>query len=278
MLSAYEEDGPGDPTGMSRARAPSGELTDAEAEQRTEFERQLVGIVSHDIRNPLQAINLSAALGMKVLGDEQRMRHTLERIAGSATKALRMIDDLLDFTTARLSGGISVEPQPAELHGLVARAVEDEWASFPERQVELESAGDGRGLWDPERLAQVVRNLVSNALQHTLEGTPIRVESRGERDRVQISVHNAGEPIPREDLPQLFEPFQRDCNARPNGGRSLGLGLYITLHLVEAHGGTLDVRSHEGEGTTFTVELPRVSPKAGDSPQGLAPEQDRGRH
>ena len=107
------------------------------------------------------------------------------------------------------------------------------------------------------RLAQVVQNLVGNALQHTTEEVLVSVSTRGEGDHVVLEVHNGGPPIPAEDLPRLFEPFKRGATARTGRGRSLGLGLYITSLIVEAHQGRIDVRSTEAEGTTFVVRLPR---------------------
>jgi sigma-B regulation protein RsbU (phosphoserine phosphatase) len=234
-------------------------LRRAEAAQRSsEFEQQLIGIVSHDLRNPLQAIRLSAAHGLKAAGPETRQRRSFERILSSSDRALRMINDLLDFTRVRLGGGIGVERGEAvDLHSLVAQVVDEVLVTRPERQVALERSGDAGGRWDADRLAQVVQNLVGNALQHTTEDVPVRVRTWGEGEDVVLEVHNGGAPIPAEDLPRLFEPFQRGSGARPDGGRSLGLGLHITYHLVQAHGGGIGVRSSADEGTTFTVRLPR---------------------
>ncbi|WP_257450125.1 PAS domain-containing sensor histidine kinase [Archangium lipolyticum] len=223
-----------------------------------EFEQQLIGIVSHDLRNPLQAIRLSATHGLKAAGLEARQRRSFERILSSSDRALRMINDLLDFTRVRLGGGIAVERgQAVDLHLLVAQVVDEVRVTRPERHVAVERSGDGRGAWDADRLSQVVQNLVLNALQHTPEEAPVRVRTWGEGRDVVLEVHNGGAPIPAEDLPRLFEPFQRGRNARPDGGRSMGLGLHITYHLVQAHGGKISVRSSVNEGTTFTVRLPR---------------------
>jgi signal transduction histidine kinase len=234
-------------------------LRRADAAQRSSaFEQQLIGIVSHDLRNPLQAIRLSAEHGLKAAGLETRQRRSFERILGASERALRMITDLLDFTRVRLGGGIVLERNEAvDLHGLVAQVVDEVLVTRPERQVTVERSGDARGRWDADRLAQVVQNLVGNALQHTTEEAPVRVRTWAEGEHVVLEVHNGGTPIPAEDLPRLFEPFQRGSGARPDGGRSMGLGLHITYHLVHAHGGGIVVRSSAAEGTTFTVRLPR---------------------
>jgi len=126
----------------------------------------------------------------------------------------------------------------------------------PERHVEMEALRDARGRWDEERLAQVVQNLVSNALQHTTDGTNVQVRTRGEAHHVVLEVFNEGPPIPAEDLPMLFKPFQRGKAAQP-GGRSMGLGLYIAAQIAEAHGGSIRVHSSAAHGTTFSMRLPR---------------------
>ncbi len=228
--------------------------------KRSAFEQQLIGIVSHDLRNPLQAIRLSAALGLKAVGSDARQRRLFERIVASGDRALRMIEDLLDFTRVRLGGGLELAREPVDLHALTAQVVDEVLVTRPERQVTVEALGDGRGFWDAGRLSQVVQNLVGNALQHTTEDTPVRVRTQADGGDVVLEVHNGGPPIPPDDLPRLFEPFQRGQNKRPDGGRSMGLGLHITYHLVQAHGGSVRVTSTEAEGTTFTVRLSREDP------------------
>jgi PAS domain S-box-containing protein len=233
---------------------------ETEEKKRSAFEQQLIGIVSHDLRNPLQAIRLSAALGLRSPELEPRHRRLFERIVASGDRALRMIEDLLDFTRVRLGGGIELAREPVDLHTLTAQVVDEVLVTRPERQVTVEAVGDGRGYWDAGRLSQVVQNLVGNALQHTTEDTLVRVRTQGEGPDVVLEVHNGGPPIPPEDLPRLFEPFQRGQNKRPDGGRSMGLGLHITHHLVQAHGGRVQVTSTAAEGTTFTVRLSREEP------------------
>jgi signal transduction histidine kinase len=134
--------------------------------------------------------------------------------------------------------------------------VEEVRLAHPDREVRVVSSGDGTGEWDGDRLAQVITNLVNNALAYSPPGTPVRVETRGVDGSVLLGVHNAGRPIPPELLPHLFEPMTRGRSG-DSGSRSIGLGLFIVANIVHAHGGTIEVRSEEGEGTTFTVKLPR---------------------
>jgi signal transduction histidine kinase len=237
--------------------------SEADAKKRAEFEQQLIGIVSHDLRNPLQVIRFAAALGLRSAAGDPRLTRHFERITSSSARALRMIDDLFDFTRIRFAGGLAVEAKAVDLHELTRRGVEELLTAHPERSVEIEAAGDGHGWWDPDRLEQVVQNLVGNALQHTTEGTPVRVSTRGEPEQVVFEVHNAGPGIPREDQARLFEPFQRG-KRKGSSGRSMGLGLHITSHIAQAHGGTLELDSSDQRGTTFTVRLPRGRPPEKD--------------
>ncbi len=253
-------DARGEPTHLTGALADITEpkrLT-AEMRARADFERQLIGIVSHDLRNPLSAITLAVSVLLQrgELGD--RMERHVQRIHRSAERATRMIRDLLDFTRARQGGGIPVFPRPVNLHEVVHTVVDEVQAASPGRRIHFERTGSGAGTWDPDRLAQVLSNLLGNALQYSPPDTAVRVASRGLEDGVVLEVHNAGTPIPLEQQPRLFEPLERGAE-RPEdrGGRSIGLGLYIVRSIVQAHGGSVEVRSTDADGTTFTVRLPR---------------------
>jgi PAS domain S-box-containing protein len=228
-----------------------------QAHTRAEFEEQLIGIASHDLRNPLNAILLSVAALVRQDHLSERQSKDIARIQASAERATRMIHDLLDFTRARLGGGIPLKRGPCDFHALTQQVVEEVRLTHPEREVHHEASGTGAGQWDGDRLAQVITNLVNNALAYSPPGTPVRVETRGEDVTVLLRVHNAGEPIPPELMPRLFEPLTRGKDKTGTSSRSIGLGLYIVNHIVHAHGGSVEVRSIANEGTTFTVRLPR---------------------
>jgi PAS domain S-box-containing protein len=233
-----------------------------EAELRADFEQKLIGIVGHDLRQPLQTVSMSAQVLLARKELDERSHRAVTRILSATERAGRMLRDILDFTQARLGGGIPLSREQADL-ALVARGAADEaMAAQPERRVEVEVEGDGHGRWDVDRLHQVLDNLLTNALTYGAREAPVRltVDGRGE-EAVVLSVHNAGAPIPPELLPDLFAPMKR--GAAPSGARrSVGLGLFIVQHLVQAHGGTIEVESSEGAGTTFTVRLPRREPPA----------------
>ena len=229
---------------------------EAEARQLADFERQILGIVSHDLRNPLSVVRMSAASLLKREGLDEWQSKNVTRIVTATDRSTRLIRDLLDFSQARLGGGIPVERKRMDLFELVRGVVEEHAASHPGRQVELAQEGEGEGEWDGDRLAQVIGNLLGNALQHSPKGTPVKVVCRGEVAAVLLEVHNEGSPIEPAYLPDLFEPFRRGRQAGSGAG-SVGLGLYITRQLVLAHGGGIQVNSRAGEGTRFTVRLPR---------------------
>ncbi len=234
-----------------------------ELRRRIEFEQQLLGIVSHDLRNPLNAIVLGArGLLRREELDAQTVR-SAARILGSAERATRLVRDLLDFTQTRLGGGIPLQRRELDLRELARQVVEEVQAAHPERELRVEARGSGQGAWDADRIAQVLTNLASNAVSYSPAGTPVTVRVRGEGEDVVLEVHNLGTPIPREALGRLFEPMQRAAQGVDLTSRSVGLGLYIVDQLVRAHGGTVEVRSTAEEGTTFTVRLPRGTGRGG---------------
>ncbi|WP_224373105.1 sensor histidine kinase [Hyalangium versicolor] len=240
----------------------------SEARRRVEFEQQLVGIVSHDLRAPLNAILAGASMMLQRNGMESWQSKTTARILSCAERSTRLIRDLLDFTQARMSGGIPVRPASADLHELTLQVVEENRATHAERDIQVSQNGDGRGQWDADRMAQVVSNLVSNALKYSPEKTPVKVETWGEEERVLLRVHNLGEPIAADLLPRIFEPLRRGKRRSSRSDRSIGLGLYIVRELVLAHGGAVEVSSTEAEGTTFTVSLPRTAPATPEAGTG----------
>ncbi|EAU65086.1 multi-sensor Hybrid Histidine Kinase [Stigmatella aurantiaca DW4/3-1] len=237
---------------LARERAKRERL----AQERADFEQHLIGIVSHDLRNPLAAITLSAATLLRRPELEERQRRPISRIFTAAERANRMIRDLLDFTQARLGGGLPIQPKALDVHALSQQVVDELQAAHPGRVIELDRKGTGQAVWDGDRTAQVLTNLISNALHYSRAGTPVRVRVFEEAGDGVLEVHNDGAPIPAELLPRLFQPMQRGESEANNIGRSVGLGLYIVDHIVRAHGGQVEIHSVEKEGTTFTVRMP----------------------
>ena len=213
-----------------------------------------VGMLGHDLRNPLGAISMAA---QALLQDADRLdpihRRLAKRILGSATRIERMADDLLDFTRGRIGGGVPIAVQPVDLGEIIRDVTEEFNEAFPDRTVRAEVDGDDlAGEWDRDRLAQVVSNLIANALEHGDD--PIEATARGENGKVLIEVRNHGE-LPADAVGRVFDPFVSLAPAR-QGRRGLGLGLYIVREIARAHGGTVEASS--GDGTTaFRVILPR---------------------
>jgi signal transduction histidine kinase len=225
--------------------------------ERADFEEKLIGIVGHDLRQPLQTISMSAGILLMRPGLDARALAGVQRITAAAARMQRMLHDILDFTRARLGGGIPLARVQSDVARLAQEAAEEVQLVHAGRRVEVRAEGDGEGRWDADRLRQVLDNLLSNALAYSPAGTPVRIEVDGRMPgEVRVHVHNAGAPIPAEVLPVLFQPLTRGSGV---GGaeRSVGLGLFIVRHIVEAHGGRVEVASSESNGTTFSVHLPR---------------------
>jgi signal transduction histidine kinase len=199
---------------------------------RRDFEQHLIGIVSHDLRTPLSAISLGLQALLRREGLDARTLQSLVRLQSSTERAVRMVRDLLDFTQARLGGGLKIERIPMVLHLLVRGVVEEHQVTHPTREVLLEQGGDGRGAWDTDRVAQVLGNLLGNALKYSPEDTPVSVRSLGEENGGRLEVHNGGAPIPPEAMGRLFQPLQRAMAGADLAGRSVGLGLYIVDQIV----------------------------------------------
>ena len=170
----------------------------------------------------------------------------------------RMIEQLLDFTRLRMGGGFAIEPRDADLATLARQVVDELDASYPDCAVDVRQTGDTRGTWDPDRLCQVISNLVANAFQHGVPAAGIRVLIDGSvPDGVRVQVHNMG-AIPPALVAQIFDPLTSGQRRRDRS-RGLGLGLFITKRIAEAHGGDVTVSSSDADGTTFTLSLPRVA-------------------
>jgi PAS domain S-box-containing protein len=227
--------------------------------EEARFRERFIGILGHDLRNPLNAIKLSVRALRRHGGLSPRQLQLTHGIEASVTRMGNMISDILDLTRARLSGGIPLRLASTSLPAVCRQVVEELSMAHPGRRITFEEQGEGQGFWDPERLAQVVSNLVGNALEHGAREETISVRCVGEPERQVLEVSNQGAPIPRHLLATLFDPFRQVDPAQGGRKGGLGLGLFIVREIVEAHGGQVSVRSTQEEGTTFTVVLPRDS-------------------
>jgi signal transduction histidine kinase len=230
----------------------------AEKARTVEFQRRMLGMVGHDLRNPLSVVMMSATQLAKVTDAVDRRQTSIGRIMTAAHRMEKMIRDLLDYSRIELNMGLPLEIKPSDIHSSFQRVVEEFRAVHPQREIRYEPGDDSEVSWDADRMERVLENLVSNALKYSPDDSPIHLAWRRDRGRVLIEVRNRGEPIPEALVPRLFEPFHRGPTADGASARQgHGLGLYIVRHIVLQHGGEISVRSSAGTGTTFTVAVPQ---------------------
>lgn len=237
--------------------------TEATLREEAAFRERFMAILGHDLRNPLSTMLVGARAVLRSNGLAANAVQALVRIASSAERMGRMIEDLLDLTRVRHGEGIPVHPAPMDLGALADRVIEEFEVAHPDRTIEFGVEGDLAGAWDADRLAQALGNLIGNALEHSPPDAAVRVAVSQTGARVVVEITNGGPAIPAEAVETLFEPFKKAvASARTRPSRGLGLGLYITREIVRAHGGTIAMTSDAAHGTTFRIELPRAPPPA----------------
>jgi PAS domain S-box-containing protein len=217
-----------------------------------------VGILGHDLRNPLSAIMTGAGL-LARRADSDKIAKPAHRILNTAERMGRMIDQILDFSRIRLGGGLPLQRRHIDLAEVCRLVIDETQSSEGDHPVRLEEVGDAIGVWDGDRLSQMVSNLLDNALAHGSTGAPvaIRVDGSG-AEELTLEIHNAGVIAP-EILPVLFDAF-RSAKKKQERSSGLGLGLFITKQIVLAHGGAIEVTSTAEDGTRFVIRLPRSAP------------------
>ena len=223
-----------------------------------------LGILSHDLRNPLSAISMSAQLTLRIGALSERQSMLQAQIGDSSQRAMAIVSSLLDLTRARLGSGLPILREQMDI-GFVSNQLVDEMRVLhPTRTFLLTVTGNTAGSWDKARIGQVFSNLLGNAVMYGFRSTPITVKVEGQLLDVIVSVHNEGVPITSATLETIFNALTRersdsDGKAQP-GSTNLGLGLYISREIVTAHGGKISVTSSELAGTTFTASFPRDAP------------------
>lgn len=235
--------------GKERAEQDARELREL-----AEFRELFIGILGHDLRNPLGAIDTAADVLLRRGNLDSQAVWAVTRIIKSSRRMTRMIDQLTDLTRVRLGGGLALVTSPTNLREVCQGIVEEFGAP-----VQLEIEGDVKGSWDADRLAAVLSNVIGNAIDHAAPGTAVVVKVHVDGRDVVVEISNQGEPIPAEVLPFIFEPFRRARSSGKSPAGHLGLGLYIAHEIVLAHGGTLDAHSSTGT-TSFVMRLPRDPP------------------
>lgn len=227
----------------------------------------LLAILGHDLRNPLGTAITGSAFLMQAEDLAPKYKLAATRVFNSGRRMSRLVEDLIDFTRSNLGAGLPIHPRMTNLATVCLATVDEMRTLHRDRKFEFTSEGELDGMWDENRIAQVFSNLIGNAIQHGAEESPIKVQLSSDPEATIATVWNQGEPIPPSKLLSIFEPLVRFAeheSVEQAAAQSLGLGLYIAREIVTAHSGSVRVTSTGGEGTTFTVRLPRAPafPKA----------------
>ncbi|MFM0696797.1 sensor histidine kinase [Paraburkholderia graminis] len=217
----------------------------------------LLGMLGHDMRSPLQTIQMTAHHLAK-LDDDPQVSAAATRLIRSGARMQGLLDDVLDFSRTKLGLGIRVAPAPVDVAVLVADELEQLRVAHGTQRVELDVTGDTAALCDGRRIQQMLGNLVGNAIKYGEPAEAVQVTVTGGDREISIAVRNRGPAIPPSFLCRVFEPLERGPGAetRPDSEGSLGLGLYIAREIAHAHGGEV-VASSDESATVFTVRLPR---------------------
>lgn len=235
-------------------------------EETLRLNEELIAVVSHDLRNPLNLVTIAVAVLCE--SQDATVVATARKIERSTRRMATILNDLLDLSRARHGAGISITATWCELTVMAATVVEELRSTHERADIVVRSVGNLEGNWDSGRLQQVMSNLIGNAIRHGRAGGVIVVTLDGSStEGVTLAVHNEG-VIPTDVRQAMFEPFAgsstRDRPSNESERRDLvvardglGLGLYIVDQIVRAHGGKIDVESSEDSGTTFRVSLPR---------------------
>ena len=240
------------------------EKTQAQLQHALRMRDEFMSMVAHEMRTPLNTLYLETQLrkmqlergNMAAFGPEQ-LRHMLSRDDRQIQNIVRLIDDMLDVSRIR-SGKLSLRPGPLQLAGLLGRVVQDlaPAAATVGSSIVLDAPTPVLGWWDDFRIEQIVVNLLTNALRYG-GGQPVVVMLAVMADSVRVDVRDNGPGVAPQHQAKIFEPYERGVGSEAPPG--LGLGLYISRQLAEAHGGNLTVYSEAGAGAVFSLTLPRTA-------------------
>ena len=224
-------------------------------EQESQYRDRFIGILGHDLRNPINAIVMAAHVLAKQQPENEQQHKVVASILRSARRLEGMSRDILDFARGRLGSPMPLTIVKGNVGVVVGEVVDEVRLASPGSVIDFEASGLVDTEFDGERLKQMVSNLLINAIQHG-DSKNVKVAVQSDESCVVIQVHNEGPVIPEALLPTLFDPLTRRGSTRPD---STGLGLFIVREIVAAHGGTIVVNSSRQAGTTFVVRLPHGS-------------------
>lgn len=218
-----------------------------------------LGVLGHDLRDPLNSIAVGAQLLTQVGDHDSRSVRLGSQMYTSVLRMNKMLDNLLNFTQSRIGGGLQISAAYVDLAQISRDVIAEFRLSNPDRTIHNNIEGNCAGQWDAGRLSQAYQNLISNALQYGSAESDITVITRDYGDYVVFTVHNDGVPIPEQNQHQVFDLMHRvpSKDNERNLKKNLGLGLYIVREIITAHHGQISVSSTEAKGTTFRVQLPK---------------------
>jgi signal transduction histidine kinase len=226
------------------------------ANEALDLRDEFLAIVSHDLRNPLNAIALNTQLLERLVSSgDPRLGRISRSLDSSIAQMERIISDLLDLAAIE-AGKLSVQLRPGDARNPIKEAVETSRSVSAEKSIALDARIGAEPLparFDPGRILQVLDNLIHNALKFTPNGGRISVEGRRMNHAVEIRVRDTGPGLKPEEVSVIFDRFRQ---VEKRGRRALGLGLYISRSIVESHGGQIWAESVPGEGSTFVFTLP----------------------
>lgn len=237
-------------------------MRDMTEERRMDkLRKDFVANVSHELRTPISMLQgYGEALVDDVAGNAEERREIARIIYDESLRMRRLVNDLLDLARIE-SGHVELKTDDLDIEVFLKKLTRKFSALTKERNIDLHILGDIRGIVvpaDEDRMEQVFTNLIDNAIRHTPNGGAVELTANEKKDMVNLHIHDTGSGIPKEDLPFVFERFYKANKARTRGKEGgTGLGLAIARNIVQAHGGTISVNSNFGEGTTFTIQLPK---------------------
>ena len=221
-----------------------------------------LAVLGHDLRSPLGSVIAGTSLILEAKNLDPACLMAAKTVHKSGKRISGLIENLLDFTRTRLGAELPIEPSPMNLARVAFEIIDELRMNHPTSTIAIETLGFTDGTWDERRMAQVLSNLISNAIKHGFKTEAVKVRVTSDQDKVVATVWNSGKPIQAERLGTIFDPlisFADSESVSYATGRSLGLGLHIAREIVLAHGGSLGVESTAESGTTFSIKLPFVA-------------------
>lgn len=224
-------------------------------------QNMFLAILGHDLRNPLGALVSGTSMLVHATDIPERYVVMAKRMLRSAKRMSHLVRDLIDFTRTHLGAGIPIHTKRSDLLAAVDHIVAEVRGAFPESRIELSVPGHLDAYFDESRVAQMLSNLIGNAVQHGTADAPVRVAVSSAGQQISFTVNNRGSVIPANKLKLIFEPLVRlnDAAEPYTENTSLGIGLFISREIAVAHGGSINVASSPDDGTTFVVTMPQFA-------------------